>query len=58
MVFDSDGDVGEPPIPVLPDEKSIDNFLTLKQEMKVSFLVCDDARSQCAEFGIIDECSP
>ena len=58
MVSDSNGDVGEPPIPVLPDEKFIDDFLTLKQGMKVALLVCDDAGSQCARLGIIDECSP
>ena len=27
---DSDGNVGGPPIPVLPDEKPIDDFFTLK----------------------------
>ena len=58
MVSDSDGDVGGVPIPVLPDEKSIDNFLTLKQGMKVALLICDDARSLCAKLGVIDECSP
>ena len=38
MVSDSDTDAGGPPIPVLPDEKSIDDFLTLKQEMKVPLM--------------------
>ena len=35
MAIDSSGDVGGPPIPILPDEKPIDDFLTLKQGMKV-----------------------
>ena len=58
MVSDSDGDVGGPLIPNLPNEKSIDDFLTLKQGIKVALLVCDDAKSRCARFGVIDECSP
>ena len=56
-VSDSDGDVDGPLIPVLPDEKSIDDFLTLKQGMKVALLVCNDTGSQCAKIGIIYECS-
>ena len=58
MATDSSGDVGGPPIPILPDEKPIDDFLTLKQGMKVALLICDDAGSRCAGLGIIDECSP
>ena len=58
MVSDSDGDVGGPPILVLPDEKSIDDFLTLKQGMKVALLICDYAGSRCLGLGLIDECSP
>ena len=49
---------GGPPISILPDEKPIDDFLTLKHGMKVAPLICDDARSRCAGLGIIDECSP
>ena len=55
---DSNGNVGGPPIVVLPDEKPIDDFLTLEQGIKVALLVCDDAGSRCTKFGIIDECSP
>ena len=58
MVSDSNGDVGGPPIPVLPNEKPIDDFLILKQGIKVALLVCDNVRSQCARLGVIDECSP
>ena len=55
---DNDGDVGGPLIPVLPDEKPIDDCLTLKQGMKVALFVCDDAENRCAGLGSIDECSP
>ena len=58
MATDSSGDVGGPSIPILPDEKPIDDFLTLKQGMKVALLICDDAGSRCAGLGVIDECSP
>ena len=58
MESDSDGDVDGPPISILPDEKPIDDFLTLKQGMKVALLVCDDVGSRCAGLGVIDECSP
>ena len=57
MATNSNGDVGGPPIPILPDEKPIDDFLTLKQGMKVALLICDDAGSRCARLGIIDKCS-
>ena len=30
MATDNSGNVGGPPIPILPDEKPIDDFLTLK----------------------------
>ena len=58
MVSDNDGDVDRPPIPVLADEKPIDDFLILKKGMKVALLICDEIGSRCAEFGIIDKCSP
>ena len=58
MESDSDGDVGGPLILVLPDEKPIHDFLTLKQGMKVALLICDDAESRCAGLGVIDKCSP
>ena len=45
MATDSSGDVGGPLIPILPDEKPIDDFLTLKQGMKVALLICDDVGS-------------
>ena len=54
---DNDGDVSGPPIPVLADEKSIDDFLTLKQGMKVALLVCDNKGSWCAGLGVINEYS-
>ena len=56
--MDSSRDVGGPPIPTLPNEKPINDFLTLKQGMKVGLLICDDAGSWCAGLGVIDECSP
>ena len=58
MATDNSGDVGGPPIPILLDEKPIDDFLTLKQGMKVALLICDDAESRCAGLGVINECSP
>ena len=58
MATDSSGDVGGPSIPILPDEKPIDDFLTLKHGMKVALLICDDAGTRCAGLGVIDECSP
>ena len=58
MAIDSSEDVDGPPIPILPDEKPIDDFFTLKQGMKVALLICDDAGNRCARLGIIDECSP
>ena len=58
MATDSSGDVSGPPISILPDEKPIDDFLTLKQGMKVALLICDDAGSRCARLGVIDKCSP
>ena len=39
----NDGDVDELPILVLANEKPIDDFLTLKQGMKIALLVCDGA---------------
>ena len=57
-MFDNDGDVGGPPLPVLADEKPINNFLTLKQGMEVALLVCNEAGSWCAGLGVIDKCSP
>ena len=56
-MFDNDGGVGGPPIPVLVDEKSINDFLTLKQGMKVALLICDDIGSRCARLGVINKCS-
>ena len=57
MKLDHDCGIGGPPIPVLDDEKPIEQFLTLKERMEVALLVSDDAGSQCAGLGIIDECS-
>ena len=58
MATNSNGDVGGPLIPILLDKKPIDDFLTLKQGMKVALLICDDVGSRCAGLGVIDECSP
>ena len=58
MISDQDCGIGGPPIPVLNDEKPIEEFLILKERMEVALLVFDDARSRCAGLGIIDECSP
>ena len=58
MISDHDCGFGRPLIPVLDDEKPIEQFLTLKEQMKVALLVSDDAGSRCVELGIIDECSP
>ena len=58
MISDHDCGIGGPPIPVLEDEKPIEKFLTLKEQMEVALLVSDDTRSRCAGLGIIDECSP
>ena len=58
MATDSSGDVGGLPIPILPDEKPIDNFLILKQGMKVTLLICGDAGSRFVGLGVINECSP
>ena len=58
MVFNNNRDINGQPIPVLVDEKPIDDFLILKQEMKVALLVCDKARSRCVGLGVIDKCSP
>ena len=58
MISDHDCGINEPPIPVLDDEKPIEQFLTLKEWMEVTLLVSDNTGSQCAGLGIIDECSP
>ena len=58
MISDQDCGIGGPPIPVLNDEKPIEEFLTLKERMEVDLLVSDDVESRCAGLGIIDECSP
>ena len=58
MIFDVDSDIGGPPIPMLDDEKPIEQFLTLKEQMEVALLVSDDAGMRCAGIGVIDECSP
>ena len=57
-VSNNDGDVGRPSIPILMDEKLINDFFTSKQRMNVALLVCDDVGSQCVGLGVIDECSP
>ena len=57
-ISDDDCGIGGPPIPVLDDEKPIEQFITLKERMEVALLVSDDAGSQCVGLGIIDECSP
>ena len=58
MMSDQDCGICGPPIPVLDDEKSIEEFLTLKEQMEVYLLVSDDAGCRCVGLGIIDECSP
>ena len=58
MISDQDCGIGGLPIPVLDEEKPIEEFLTLKERMEVALLVSDDAASRCAGLGIIDECSP
>ena len=49
--------IGGPPIPVLNNEKPIEQFLTLKEQMEVTLLVSDDTGIRCAEVGVINECS-
>ena len=58
MISDEDCGIGGPPIPVLVDDKPIEDFLTLKERMEVALLVSDDSGSCCAGLGIIKECSP
>ena len=58
MISNHDCGIAGPPIPVLDDEKSIEKFLTLKEQMEVALLVSDDTGSRCAGLGIIDEYSP
>ena len=43
MISDVDCGIGGPLIPVLDDEKLIEQFLTLKERMEVALLVSDDA---------------
>ena len=45
MISDDDYDIGGPPIPVLDDEKPIEQFLTLKEWMEVALLESDDTGS-------------
>ena len=40
------------------NEKPIEQFLTLKGQMKVTFLESNNAESRCAGLGVIDECLP
>ena len=56
-ISNDDGGVGSPPIQVLANEKPIDDFVTLKQQMEVALLVCDEAGSHCAMLGVINKCS-
>ena len=58
MISDHDCGIGGPPIPVLDDEKPIEQFFTLKERIEVALLVFDDPGSRCVELGVIDECSP
>ena len=58
MISNQDCGIDGPPIPVLDDEKPIEEFITLKEWMEVALLVSDDVGCQCAGLGIIDECSP
>ena len=58
MISNVDRGTDGPPIPVLDDEKPIEQFFTLKERMEVALLVSDDARIRCAWVGVIDECSP
>ena len=58
MISDVDCGIGGPSIPVLDEEKSIEQFLTLKEQMEVALLMSDDAGMRCAGIGVIDECSP
>ena len=44
MISDVDCGIGGPPIPVLHDEKPIEQFLTLKERMEVALLVSKDAQ--------------
>ena len=58
MISDQDCGIGRPPIPLLDDEKPIEEFLILKKRMEVTLLVSDDVGCRCARLGIIDKCSP
>ena len=58
MISDVDYSIGGPPIPVLDNEKPIEQFLTLKEQMEVVLLVSDNAGMQCTGIGVIDKCSP
>ena len=58
MISDEDCGIGGPPIPVLVDDKPIEDFLTLKERMEVALLVLDDSGYRCVGLGIIEECSP
>ena len=58
MISDQDCGIGGLLIPVLDDEKPIEEFLTLKERMEVALLVSEDAGCRCAGMGIIEECSP
>ena len=58
MISDADCGIGGPPIPVLKDSKPIEQFLTLKEQMEVTFLLSDNAGMQCVGIGVIDECYP
>ena len=57
-ISDDDCGIGGPPIPVLDNEKPIEQFLTLKEQMEVTLLMFEDTGSQCTGIGVIDECSP
>ena len=54
MISDVDCGIGGPPIPMLDDEKPIEQFLTLIKRMEVALLVSNDAEIRCAGVGVID----
>ena len=58
MISDVDCGIGGPPVPVLNDEKSIEQFFTLQERMEVALLVSDDVGMRCAGIGVINEYSP
>ena len=58
IISDDNCGIGSPPILVLDDEKPMEQFFTLMEQMEVILLVFDEAGNGCAGLGVIDECSP